>query len=114
MDIVADLRGFEIDHDPEGWPAVKMHQISALCDEADRLRMNQRAEWDDEGEANTLAAAAEDADEWLALIERLHKDGRGPWKFSQADSLEKLRGCRRALRLFLTPNAAVTGGESEA
>jgi len=46
-----------------------------------------------------LAAAAEDADEWLALIERLHEAGR--WQFSQRDTLSKLQGCRRALRSHL-------------
>ena len=73
------------------------------------LEANLRPDWDEAGEAATLAAAAEDADEWMALIERLHDHGRGPWKFSEPDSLEKLRGCRRALRRFLTPNAEVTG-----
>ena len=38
MDIVEEMRGFEIDHDPEGWPAVRMRQVSALCDEIDNLR----------------------------------------------------------------------------
>lgn len=38
MDIVEEMRGFEIDHEPEGWPAIRMRQISALCDEIDRLR----------------------------------------------------------------------------
>ena len=38
MDIVEDLRGFEADHEPDGWPAVRMRQISALCDEVERLR----------------------------------------------------------------------------
>lgn len=38
MDIVAEMRGFEIDHEPEGWPAVRMRQVSALCDEVERLR----------------------------------------------------------------------------
>jgi len=32
-DLVAEMRGFEIDHEPDGWPAVRMRQISALCDE---------------------------------------------------------------------------------
>ena len=105
MDIVEYLRGFEADHKPDGWPAVKMCQISELCDEAERLRAEMTPEWDEAGEAKTLAAAAEDADEWMALIERLHKNGRGPWKFSQPDSLERLLGCRAALRRFLTPNA---------
>ena len=104
MEIVEEMRSFEADHKPDGWPAVKMRQISALCDEAERLRAEMKPEWDEAGEAKTLAAAAEDADEWMALIERLHNNGRGPWKFSQPDSLEKLRGCRRALRRFLTPN----------
>src|SRR5574337_513308 len=74
MDIVAELRGFEIYHEPDGWPGVRMRQISALCDETDRLRDMLRPEWNEEGEAMTLASAAEDADEWLALIERLHND----------------------------------------
>ena len=38
MDIVEEMRGFEIDHEPEGWPAVRMRQVSALCDEVERLR----------------------------------------------------------------------------
>jgi hypothetical protein len=46
-----------------------------------------------------LAAAAEDADEWLALIERLNEAGR--WQFSERDTLSKLQGCRRALRSHL-------------
>ncbi len=71
--------------------------------ERDRLLAMLRPVWNEVGEAETLAAAAEDADEWLALIERLHQMGR--WKFSEADSAEKLRGCRAALRRFLTPNA---------
>lgn len=37
-DLVAEMRGFEDDHEPDGWPAVRMRQISALCDEIARLR----------------------------------------------------------------------------
>lgn len=37
-DIVKEMRGFEIDHEPDGWPAVRMRQVSALCDEVERLR----------------------------------------------------------------------------
>lgn len=65
-----------------------------------------RPEWDVDGEPLSLAAAAEDADEWLGLIERLHAEGRGPWKFSDTNSLEKLRGCRRALRRFLASDVS--------
>ena len=38
MDIVEEMRGFAEDHEPDGWPAVRMRQISALCDEIDKLR----------------------------------------------------------------------------
>ena len=62
--------------------------------------------WDDDGEATTLAAAAADADEWLALIERLHNNGRGPWKFSDPESLGKLKGCRASLKRFIDAERA--------
>lgn len=38
MDIVEEMRGFEIDHEPDGWLGVRMRQVSALCDEIERLR----------------------------------------------------------------------------
>jgi hypothetical protein len=31
-DLLCRMRLLEADHDPEGWPAVKMKDISALCD----------------------------------------------------------------------------------
>lgn len=65
-----------------------------------------RPEWDDDGMPTNLLAAAEDADEWLALIERLH--GLRRWKFSEPDSLTKLRACRAELRRFMTPNVIST------
>ena len=37
-DLVARMRSFEVDHEPDGWPAVRMREISALCDEIERLR----------------------------------------------------------------------------
>lgn len=30
--LVSRMRDFEIDHEPDGWPAVKMRDISKLCD----------------------------------------------------------------------------------
>jgi len=62
--------------------------------------------WDDAGEATTLAAAAADADKWLALIERLHDNGRGPWKFSDPESAGKLSGCRASLHRFIEAERA--------
>lgn len=62
--------------------------------------------WDDDGEATTLAAAAADADEWLALMERLYNNGRGPWKFSDPKSAENLRVCRASLHKFIDAERA--------
>ena len=62
--------------------------------------------WDGAGEATTLAAAAANAGEWLALIERLHNNGRGPWKFSDPASIGNLKGCRAALHRFIDAERA--------
>ena len=97
-EITEKLRSLEKDHGPDGWPAVRMRDITALLDEIDLLRAQMVATWDDDtGDPMTLAAAAEDADEWLGLIVRLHDGGRGLWKFADAESLKKLQGCRKAL-----------------
>lgn len=37
-DIVARLSGMSADHGPDGWPAVRMRDITALCEEVTRLR----------------------------------------------------------------------------
>lgn len=40
--IISRMRLFEQDHEPDGWPAVQMKDISALCDlaEAAKIRSN--------------------------------------------------------------------------
>ena len=53
-----------------------------------------------EGAPENLEAAAEDADKWLELIERLHAAGR--WQFGDPESLQKLSACRTILRRYLT------------
>lgn len=35
--IVMRCRTLEVDHEPEGWPAIKMKDVSALCDEVEKL-----------------------------------------------------------------------------
>ena len=37
-DILARLSGMSADHGPDGWPAVRMREITALCEEVTRLR----------------------------------------------------------------------------
>lgn len=56
MDLVAEMRGFETDHEPEGWPAVRMRQISALCDEIERLRTGDTCGRQCEGTAYRIEA----------------------------------------------------------
>ena len=89
--------------------AEAVSKLAELAEENELLRAAMRFEWDEAGEPMTFAAAASDADEWLALIERLHNEGQGPWKFSEPDSLEKLLGCRNNMRRFLPPNVVGKG-----
>ena len=37
-DIVQVMRGFSADHEPDGWPAIKMRQVTELCDMIEALR----------------------------------------------------------------------------
>jgi len=37
-DIVEFMRGFAEDHEPDGWPAIKMRQVTELCDMVESLR----------------------------------------------------------------------------
>lgn len=103
MDIVERLRMTpETGADPD--------LIYEAVEEIEMLRDELRPMWNDAGEAATLAAAAEDADEWLLLIERLH--GRGVWKFPDGESLQKLRCCRESLRSRLRHNAKLKGDQT--
>lgn len=54
-----ELAGMSADHGPDGWPAVQMRDISALCDEVARLR----------------AALAAQVLQWLPM-DSVPKDGR--------------------------------------
>ena len=59
IDIAERLAGLSADHGPDGWPAVQMRDISALCDEVARLR----------------AALAAQVLQWLPM-DSVPKDGR--------------------------------------
>ena len=37
-DIVRRCRILKEDHEPDGWPAIKMEDVTALCDEIERLK----------------------------------------------------------------------------
>ena len=45
QELIERLRSFEIDHEPDGWPGVRMRQISAMCDAVESLLAeNERLE----------------------------------------------------------------------
>ena len=102
MDIEAELRGYAVDHKPDGWPAIRMDKLMQAANEIGRLRSELIPAWNDAGEAATLAAAAEDAIKWLDLIESLNASGA--WKFS-GENLQRLRGCQASLRARLRYNS---------
>ena len=37
QELIERMRGFEIDHEPNGWPAIQMRDISAMCDVIESL-----------------------------------------------------------------------------
>ena len=37
QELIERMRGFEIDHDPKGWPAIQMRDISDMCDAIESL-----------------------------------------------------------------------------
>lgn len=74
----------------------------ATLDDGTVVLRRGAAEWRD-GEPYNLAAAAEDAYEWLWLMDRM--TSCGTWRFGRADSAPKLRRCMEELRRVLgTPN----------
>lgn len=103
MDLVEEMRGFEIDHEPDGWPGVRMRQVSALCDEVERLREALRIA--SVATADLLRAGAEAADvlrQEASILRDCHTiDGR--WDGSEP---EVEASYRRFLTLAarLTPN----------
>ena len=41
--LIERMRGFEVDHEPDGWPGIRMREVSALCDalEAAQKRISE-------------------------------------------------------------------------
>ncbi len=70
VDLVARMRDFEITHKPDGLPAVKMRDISALCDEVQILRAERDIAM---AAADRLKAALND---WFAKTEWVQESAR--------------------------------------
>lgn len=95
-ELIASLRTFEIDHKPDGWPAIRMREISALLDaleEAERIIEAQRELYRNAvSVANKLEAAEEERDTWKA---------RAEFSYQERGKLErKLEIAREALESF--------------
>ena len=68
QELVDFLRGLAKDHEPHGWPAVQMRQITALVDEIDRLRAD-RDSWAQQASDRTqdaLDLMAAVRERWMA------------------------------------------------
>ena len=86
-DFVEWMRGFDDDHDPDGWPAVKMSDITRLCAEIDRARQiadEMKAEID--RLRALLAEAADTIEDWGGYASSYFQD-----KYNLAGDVTKFR-----------------------
>lgn len=44
-ELLERMRGFEVDHKPEGWPAIRMREVSALCDALEAAQKREKELW---------------------------------------------------------------------
>lgn len=110
MDLVEEMRGFEIDHEPDGWPGVRMRQVSALCDEVERLREALRIA--SVATADLLRAGAEAADvlrQEASILRDCHTLA-GEWDDTEPE-VKANYDRMMALADRLTPNALAQGPE---
>jgi len=71
-ELIERLRSFEIDHEPDGWPGVRMRQISAMCDAVEYLLAeNERLNHNLATTEQTMREYQELAAKRLEEIERL-------------------------------------------
>ena len=72
QELIERLRSFEIDHEPDGWPGVRMRQISAMCDAIESLLAeNERLNHNLTSTEQTMREYQELAAKRLEEIERL-------------------------------------------
>jgi hypothetical protein len=83
--LVMRCRDFEIDHEPDGWPAIQMREVSALCDALDAPK------WEN-GEPANIRAAAADAAEWLKTIKPKRPENRRRVDACLVDLLKWIHG----------------------
>ena len=103
------LRGFEIDHSPDGWPAIRMREISAMCDaiesllaENERLKHNLTSTEQTMREYQELAAKrleeiAKYRDAPVVAYRHLMEDG---WEYFDAPTGDD---CPKCVPLIVKP-----------
>ena len=100
------LRGFEIDHSPDGWPAIRMREISAMCDaiesllaENERLKHNLTTTEQTMREYQELAAKRLEEltkyrDAPVVANRHLMDDG---WEYFDAPTGDDCEGCQHLI-----------------
>jgi len=101
-DLVERMRVLEVDHGPDGWPAVQMRDISALCDEVDRLRKEvDQLELAELGAQEAFGVVVQDKRDLEKEVKRLTDLLRGAhqsiWEYANGK-----RFCRRTPKLRRT------------
>lgn len=43
--LIERMRGFEVDHEPDGWPGIRMREVSALCDALEAAQKREKELW---------------------------------------------------------------------
>ena len=87
-DLVANMRVLEADHEPDGWPAVRMSTISALCDEIERLRAALASRDEASQQPQGQAVSNEEID---ACFDGLMPSGCGKSRYDIARAILSLR-----------------------
>jgi DNA repair exonuclease SbcCD ATPase subunit len=91
QELIERVRLYEQDHAPDGWPAIKMHDVSALADAIEALQK----------EVNALDIALEECKmDWSGDVAQIKAEHKHEIAELQAENDEQkvvMRGCNAAL-----------------
>lgn len=73
--LIERMRGFAVDHTPDGWPGVRMREVTALCDIIDTLRTGHTPDHDPDSELALACASLKTIE--LLLCQADFDDGIG-------------------------------------
>lgn len=90
--LIERLRLFEVDHTPDGWPAVQMRDITTLLDQVERLRdgLERVRKSDYLQTARAIAEIALGYEDWRNAHERgSSEEIEGGWTARKLDAYAK-------------------------